>query len=186
MDANLKTALGYILDDEGPELNVGGSEPGGGSKYGVSMTVLAEWNKAHGLSVPTLSDLGRMTPDLAGAIYTARFATPIMFGRLPGGVDYRLLDVCVNLGIAGGVSLLQVVLGIWQAPGAIDDATVMAISGVPAQSLVMQIGAAWIAKKHESPNWFPSPITKTGYGHGWSNRNARATARALSLIGAGS
>jgi lysozyme family protein len=184
MQSNLAQALSFILDDEGSEVNIGGSEPGGGSRYGVSLTALADYNRRHGLAAPTLDDIRAMTPELAGKIYTVNFAAPIRFDDLPAGADYRLLDIAVNLGVTGGAIALQLALGLWPLTGAVDDHTIGVIAGMDRVGLIMALSAAWITKKHESPNWNPSPITKTGYGHGWSNRNARATARALSMIGA--
>lgn len=182
--ANLAAALAFIDQDEGPELNIGGSEPGGSSKHGVSMTVLQEWHAAHGLPAPTMDDMRAVDAALAGQIYTARFAEPIRFNDLPGGVDYRLLDIAVNLGVAGGITALQLALSAWPITGVLDVATLAQAQRSEPKVLVMALSAVWITKKHDSPNWYPSPITKTGFGHGWTNRNARATTRALTLIGA--
>lgn len=181
--ANLAQALAFIDQDEGPELNVGGSEPGGSSKHGVSMTVLQEWHKANGLPPPTMDDMRAVDAVLAGKIYTANFAAPIRFNDLPAGPDYRLLDISVNLGVAGGISALQLALGIWPVTGIMSDVLVALAKAKPPRELIAALSAVWVSKKHESPNWNPSPITKTGYGHGWTARNIRATARALSLIG---
>lgn len=182
--ANLPAALGFIDEDEGPELNIGGSEPGGASKHGVSMTVLQEWHALHGLPAPTMDDMRSVDATLAGQIYAAKFAEPIRFNDLPGGVDYRLLDIAVNLGVTGGIMALQLALGLWPVNGVLDDATLAAAQRAEPRALVFALSATWISKKHESPNWYPSAITKSGYGHGWSNRNARATSRAMTLIGA--
>lgn len=182
MKQNLSAALAYVLEDEGSELNIGGSEPGGGSKYGVSMVNLIDWNAARGLPAPTLDDLARMTPDLANEIYTATFANPLRFDDLPGGIDYRLLDIAVNLGLTGGTKALQVALKIWPDTGKMDDALVAAATAIEPKALVMALGAVWLSKKHESPNWNPSPITARGYGHGWTNRAIKAEARALAMI----
>lgn len=181
--SDLAAALSYILEDEGPELNIGGSEPGGGSKYGVSMVNLIDWNKARGLAVPTLDDLAKMTPEFAGQIYTETFANPLRFNDMPNGVGYRVLDISVNLGLHGGGRLAQAVFGVWQGDGTIDDATIAAISRVDAKTGVLMLGAAWIAVKRQSPNWGQSQITKNGYGHGWSNRKNKADARALAMTG---
>lgn len=180
--SDLPQALAWIDEDEGPELNIGGSEPGGASKHGVSMTVLQEWHKAHGLPGPTMDEMRAVDATLAGQIYAAKFAEPIHFNDLPAGVDYRVLDISVNLGVTGGITALQLALGLWPLTGVLDDATMAAVRAADPKVLIAALSAVWISKKHESPNWNPSPITKNGYGHGWSNRNARATARALSLI----
>lgn len=182
MQDNLAATLAFILEDEGSDLNLGGSEPGGGSKYGVSMTALADWCKANGKPSPTIDDLAAMTPDEASEIYTANFAHPIAFDQLPAGVDYRLLDICVNLGVTGGIKLLQVVLGLWQTSGTMDAATLGAVNAADAKHTVVAIGCGWLVKKHESPNWQPSPVTASGYGHGWTNRMLKANRRALAMI----
>lgn len=184
MHDNLTAALGYILSDEGPELNVGGSEPGGASKYGVSVNALTDWHKQHGKPAATVADVAAMTPDLAGQIYTANFANPIRFDEMPPGADYRLLDIAVNLGVTGGITALQLAIGMWPITGVFDDRTMVAVNSVDAKSLVHALSAAWIMKKHESPGWLPHTGSANGYGHGWSNRNARATASAVSMIGA--
>ena len=47
--SNLAAALAFIDEDEGPELNISSTEPGGASCRGVSLLVLAEYAKAHSL-----------------------------------------------------------------------------------------------------------------------------------------
>lgn len=175
MNSNLAQALAWVDLDEGPELNIGPSEPGGSSKHGVSMTVLQEWHKKKGLPPPTMDDMAAVDSVLAGQIYTENSAAPIRFDSLEGGVDYRLLDLAVNLGPTGAVLALQMCLLLWPVTGVMDDATLAAANKVDAKVLVSALSAFWISKKHEAPSW-------TTYGHGWTNRNIRATSRAVSLI----
>lgn len=175
MLTNLQKALGFILSDEGPELNIGGSEPGGASRFGVSVTALSDWHKQRGLPTATVADVSAMTADLAGQIYTHNFADPIRFNDLPGGVDYRLLDIAVNLGVTGGTTALQLALGMWPISGTMDAATMSAVALVDPSALVRMLSASWISKKHESANW-------PKYGRGWSARNARATVNALTMV----
>lgn len=179
MKANLKATVDYILQDEGPEFNRGGSEPGGGSKYGISLTVLREVEPG-----ATLARLGTLGMDDAGKIYATHILPTIRFDELPPGVDYRMADIRTNLGQTGSVQLLELVLGRWPLTGKFSDDMVASLRLQPL-SMIYSLSAAWISKKHESPNWGPSPITKTGYGHGWSNRNLRATQRALQMAVAG-
>lgn len=182
MKANAAPALAYILEDEGSEFNVSPNEPGGASKFGVSVTTLSDWNIRHGKAAASIADDSAMTPELAGQIYAADFLEPIHFDDLPAGVDYRLADICINLGVTGGLTLLQLALGMWPITGTMDDATTEAIKTAHPEALILALSAAWIAKKHESPNWGSSPVTKNGFGHGWSNRNAKATVRALAMV----
>jgi lysozyme family protein len=179
---NRATALAYIDEDEGPEVNISPNEPGGESKHGVSLTFLSDWRKTKGLPPATIDDVAAVTSETAAQAYTDMFAVPLRFDELPGGPDYRLLDIVVNLGLHGGIIALQLALGMWPLTGTMDDATVELAKQADPKALVMALGAVWISKKHESPNWVPSPVTKTGYGHGWTNRCNKANARALALI----
>ena len=176
MLANRTQALAYILEDEGPELNVGPGEPGGASRLGVSVTALSDWNKRHGKNPATIGDVSLMTPALAGEIYGSDYLDVMRFNEMPAGVDYRLADIAVNLGVTGGSTALQLALGMWPVTGIIDAATMAAVTAADAKALAQSLSAAWIAKKHESPSW-------SKYGHGWSARNQRATQRALAMIG---
>ncbi len=176
MKQNLAQALEWIDADEGPELNISSSEPGGSSKHGVSMTVLREWHAAHGLPAPTMNDMRAVDSKLAAEIYTARFADPIKFEALPAGVDYRLLDIAVNLGVTGAVMLLERVLGN-PVQGKLDDDDLAEVASIDPTDLVKKLGAAWLDKKRAGGGW-------TKYGNGWTNRANRAEPRALSLIDA--
>lgn len=182
MNINLAAALAYIDQDEGPELNVSASEPGGASRHGVSVTFLSDWRKTKGLPPATIDDAAAVTSETAALAYTDMFAVPLRFNELPGGPDYRLLDIAVNLGLHGGIIALQLAIGMWPLTVAMDDVTVALAKQADPKALVMALGAVWISKKHESPNWGPSPVTKTGYGRGWMNRCNKANARALALI----
>lgn len=174
MRSNLAQSLAYIDQDEGPELNIAASEPGGSSKHGVSMTVLREWRAEHGLSPPTMDDMRAVDSVLAAQIYTARFASPVHFDDLPAGVDYRLLDIAVNLGVTGGIHALQRALDLDQS-GKMDAVTIMgAIAANPA-TLIKALGATWLAIKKESGGWVK-------YGPGWTNRANRAESRALAML----
>lgn len=178
MKTSIDSTLDFILQDEGAEFNKGGSEPGGGSKYGVSLTVYREVRPG-----ATLDDLSGLTRADAEHIYASHILPQIRFDELPVGVDYRFADIRVNLGQTGAVNLLELIAGRWPLTGKMDDALVTFCSLHKPDALVLSLSAAWIAKKHESPNWGPSPQTKTGYGHGWSNRNVAATRRAGKMLG---
>lgn len=178
MIASINQAVGFILQDEGPEFNKGGSEPGGGSKYGVSLTAYRE----AGHATATLDQLSKLTKEQAAEFYINMILPQIRFNDLPVGVDYRFADIRVNLGQTGAVNLLELIAGRWPLTGKMDDELITFCSLHKPDALVLSLSAAWIAKKHESPNWGPSPQTKTGYGHGWSNRNVAATRRAMLMV----
>lgn len=175
MQANLNQSLTYITGDEGPELNVSPGELGGASKWGVTLTVLSE---ARG-KVCTVDDVAALTEDDANAIFSTRFAGPIHFDELPSGVDYRMLDCAVTLGITGSIEALQMCLAIWPATGKMDAATLAAVAAATPAVLVLQLDAAWLTWKRG--------LTPTGWdlnGHGWTNRVLKVRRRLPAMMGA--
>lgn len=174
MQANLAQSLAYITGDEGPELNVSPGEPGGASKWGVSLTVLSEH-----LGKPcAVADVAALTQDDANAIYSARFAAPILFGDLPPGVDYRMLDCAVTLGVTGAVEALQMCLAMWPTTGVMDTPTMAEARAATPAVLVLQLDAAWLTWKRG--------LTPTGWkenGHGWNNRVLKVRTRLPAMMG---
>lgn len=152
-------------------------EPGGSSARGVSMTVLDEYNKAHGLPHGTIDEMKAMTAEAAGKIYTWRFADPIRFDDLPAGIDYRLMDAAITLGATGAVQLAQLALGRFPITGKMDDGTLDAIRAIGREEFLNRLNVGWIVwKRGLTPDGWKK------YGHGWTNRNNRVLARALTLI----
>ena len=121
----------------------------------------------------------RRTQDDASQIYGTRFAVPIHFDELPPGVDYRMLDCAVTLGVTGAIEALQMCLGMWPTTGAMDAPTLAAVAKATPAVLVLQLDAAWLTWKRG--------LTPTGwskYGHGWNNRVLKVRDRLPAMMGA--
>jgi len=173
MQDNLSKALDFITTDEGEELNVSPDEPGGASKWGVTLTDLSEVRG----KVCTVADVAALTQDDASQIYGTRFAVPIHFDELPGGVDYRMLDCAVTLGVTGSIQALQMCLAIWPTTGTMDAITLAAVKAATPSVLVLQLDAAWLTWKRG--------LTPTGfskYGHGWTNRILKVRSRIAAMV----
>jgi len=173
MQTNLAQALSYITADEGEELNVSPDEPGGCSKWGVTLTDLSEVRG----KVCTVDDVAALTQDDASQIYGTRFAGPIHFNDLPGGVDYRMLDCAVTLGVTGAIEALQMCLAMWPTTGAMDAPTLAAVQAATPAVLVLQLDAAWLTWKRG--------LTTTGwskYGRGWTARCNRVRDRTKAMM----
>lgn len=184
---NRKVTLDSILKWEGDDLNLSPSEPGGASKFGISVPFLTDYHKNHGLLDATVDDVAALSADNARSIYDQMLLDAIFFDQLPSGVDFRLADLTTNLGITGGTRLLQLCLGMFPPHGVMDSETIRLSQVFDAKPLIIALGAAWISVKYQSPNWFPSSVnknsvTKTGYGKGWTNRNNAQKEAALALI----
>lgn len=180
--ANRAKALDYILASEDGTLNLAKTEPGGASRWGVSVDYLTDYHRKIGLPAATIADVTALTRDDAIKVYNAMLLNPLRFDELPSGVDYRLADITTNQGSTGGPTLLQLAIGMWPISGKMDDATMALVARSDPKALIQALSAAWIATKHCSPNWGPSDVTKNGFGHGWSNRNIAANKQALDMV----
>lgn len=182
MLVNRSITLDSILQWEGSDLNMAPTEPGGASKYGISVDFLTDYRKKHGLDAATVNNVAALTEDAARQIYNERLLDPLQFDQLPNGVDFRLADLTTNLGMTGGPNLLQLCLGMYPLTGMVDAPTLALVNSVDPKALVIALSAAWIAVKHQSSNWGPSSVSKSGFGHGWSNRNTAQKLASLELI----
>lgn len=182
MRENWTAAVDFLFSWEGEELNVSSSEPGGASKYGVSVVTLTEYRAVQRLRTPaTIADVSALSRDEAAEVCRNRFAAAIGFDDLPAGVDLMMLNVSFNLGINGGMTLLSAVLGSWSS-GSGDALMPLARAADPKQ-LIRDLSIGWLAIKSRSPNWAERPTDKfRGYGHGWTNRHLAAIPAALALV----
>lgn len=184
MKSTLTQALAWIAEDEGSELNISPDEPGGSSKYGVTMEQLRVWHKRKGLPPPTMADMRNVDIKLAGEVYNELYAIPIRFNEFNVGIDYRLLDASVSAGITGGAWILEDALGyarMHNSDGSrklskMTDDLISQANAVDPNVLIPKIGAAWLAHKLEAAKG------STKYKAGWTNRGKAVEARALSLL----
>jgi lysozyme family protein len=175
MKANWDMSWPLLLVTEGPEVNIGGTEPGGASHFGVSVSALTDLRKKQGLPPATVDVVRNLTAQDAAAFYRAVTAEVCRFDDLAVGVDYRMLDIFANLGPTGGARLVCVTLGIWPTADTVTDTVMGEIGKHDPEVLVVALGAAWLSKKHESPGWAKS-------GHGWTNRANRVNGDAIRMI----
>jgi len=94
-DADIRFAacLPVILAAEGGFVN-DPRDPGGATNRGVTIGTLREWRKRP----VTVDDVRRLTVEEAGAIYRARYWSPLGCDTLPAGVDLMAFDFGVNAG----------------------------------------------------------------------------------------
>jgi len=174
MERNQGAALDNIIAWEGAEINISPDEPGGISKYGVSLRTYAEYMKKVGKPAPTFDDIKNLTEAQARDFYATVFLPPIRFNDLPDGVDVRLSDITVNLGITGGIYTLQLALQIFPLADTISDKAIATIGTINPSAVIYGLSAAWITNKHSTAGW-------TKYGKGWSARNTSVTNLSLAV-----
>lgn len=179
MKSNWEKVIPLLLDSEGPETNISSGEPGGASKYGVSVAALSDYRKKQGLSSATIDIVSRLTAADAETFYRETVARACRFDELPIGVDYMMLDVTTNLGNTGGPWLLQIVMGQWPLVPTLPADLLLRVTAMnlaQQRELIYALGAGWLAFKHASPAWPRA-------GHGWTNRMVRVRRDALAMTG---
>lgn len=150
----------YVIDDEGDELNLSPNEPGGASRYGVSIDALSKFlgRKA------TTTDLRALTPASAAQVYRKLYWDVIGADKLAPGLNYAAFDFAVNSGVAtvDGKGM--------------DDYLNRALTE---PTLTMQIDKLCDLRLERMRNHVDWPK----YKNGWSARVARVRARAHALSG---
>jgi Glycosyl hydrolase 108 len=179
MKANRDQAIGYLVVSEGVEVTRRPGEPGGISKMGVSLTAYQDFCRAMGRPAPTTDTIADLTLDEAAEFYTLVTMPGIRFDDLPGGLDYKALDIAANLGPTGGLNALIAAVYaenmIWPLPTSMTDALIKSSFTTPVTS-ILSLGGIWIGQKMKSPEWSVD-------GHGWLNRNTLANTQALKMVG---
>jgi len=167
----------YILDDEGPEVNASSDEPGGVSKYGVSLTTYRDYCRATKLPVPVAGDVADLTANGASAFYSW-FLGDMMLDQLPAALAYRVADLAVTLGREGAVDALCSALGVWPVPTAMTAALVAAAKAADQTCLLWSLSGAWLATKRAQGG----AAGRAKYGDGWNARRNKVHARATAMV----
>lgn len=179
MQEDLEKAFAVIIRWEGGWTE-SPAEPGGASNWGISMITFGDWRKKHSLPPPTFDDLKALTSDQAIGIYEEMWTPRIIFDQLPVGVDLMVLNNCINLGVVGGINLLQQELGVPQT-GKINGTTLLALRSLSspdrAAAFCAQLSTGWLMVKRKAPNW-------DKYHAGWTNRANSVLASCLDMINA--
>lgn len=150
----------YVIDDEGDELNLSPNEPGGASKFGISLDTLSKFigHKA------TLQDLRALSEDSAKQIYRRLYWDAIKGDTLPIGLNYAAFDFAVNSGVA-------------TVDGAgMDDYLTRALREPNLEKQINRLCDLRLERMRANPDW-------SKYKNGWSARVARVRSRALALAG---
>jgi lysozyme family protein len=169
---NFDRALARLLAHEGGYVNHP-ADPGGPTKYGVTLAVYRRFGKAGA----TAADVRAMTFAEAGAIYRARYWNALRCDALPDGVDYAAFDYGVNSGVGRAARVLRRCVG--QNSGErVDEATLAAVRRRDARALVAAVCDERLAFLQRLKTW---PV----FGRGWARRVAEVRSVALAMAEGG-
>lgn len=156
----LPTALKLMFGHEGGYSNHP-SDPGGPTKYGVTLKTLRAHRRNPNLKA---DDVKALTLAEAEDVYRRSYWTQSGGDLLPAGLDYSAFDYGVNSGPATAVKRLQRVLGIGQ-DGIVGSQTLAAIDAYPGG-----VGEVIKAYGEERMRYLRSLGTWGTFGRGWTIR----------------
>lgn len=146
------------------------SDPGGPTKYGITIADYRKYIKANG----TAADVKAMTVAEAKTIYRARYWDAQLCDDLPPGVDYAIFDYGVNSGVGRSGKVLRRILGISDSTYQVTDQVVQAARKADAEKLVDDICS-------ERMRFLQNLKTWSVFGKGWGRRVTEVRTAALRM-----
>lgn len=170
--ASYSTAYKLTLGSEGG-FSDHPRDNGGATNFGIIQLVYDAFRDTHGL---TKRSVKLIESGEVGMIYEDQYARPIMFNRLPAGVDYAVFDFAVNSGVSRAGKTLQRIVGV-TVDGQIGLRTVAAVREAAARNeegLIEQISEA-------RQRFVQSLNTFDVFGKGWTKRIDQVEVNAIKL-----
>jgi lysozyme family protein len=147
------------------------ADPGGPTKYGVTLRTLRDF---FGNYLLTAADVQALTEAQARTIYFEKYYRPMRGDDLPAPIALMAVDFAYNSGRHAATFAMQHVLGC-ETDGIMGPLTASAAKATPADSFVNAYGAARLTYLQSLPTW-PT------FGRGWNNRVLACMAAARKLI----
>ena len=169
MRENFETALHHVFREEG-DLSNHPHDPGGLTKYGITLPVLTQ---ARGRD-SNRTDLLALTREEAATIYRAQYWDAVGGDELPPGVDLFLFDFAVNSGPSRALRIGQGLVGATM-DGRYGPQTRAAFLAHDPKQLINELHRNRLAFLRSLSVW-------RFFGKGWSRRNDRTRKAALALV----
>jgi lysozyme family protein len=173
--ADFNTAYAYTIEIEKRVFTNDPKDPGGPTKFGITLAVLASWNARNHLPTPTATDVENMSEELAIDIYRTDYWNALNLGQLyEQCVATAVFDMGVNDGPGTSARFLQQAAGF--GPTAIDGkigpTTIRFVNTIGRAILPHFIAYAqnhYVQKVVENPQLIR-------YLQGWMNRSQKLAA----------
>lgn len=159
--SNFQACLDIILQSEGSAFVDDPQDPGGATRYGVTLNTLTGWLGRQA----TIADVEALTPAAVAPIYSGDYWSPAHCPDCPVGVDLMIFDCSVNQGVGRSIRTLQQALAV-TPDGLFGPATAAALSTCNWAQTIDRIAATRAAFYRSLPT-FPR------FGTGWLARVVR-------------
>jgi lysozyme family protein len=160
------SAVSWLLQQEGGFVNHP-SDPGGATKYGITLDTLSRWRK----KPVEPDDVKILDVKEAMAIYKEWYWDKVQGDKLPHGLSFVVFDCAVNQGTDRAARFLQEVLHV-TVDGVIGPKTIAMISKFPLDFVIKDFQIRRINHYIGLPHY-------SQFGKGWLRRVLEGTVRAL-------
>lgn len=158
MKENTDIVMGWIGLSEGGYVNHP-RDPGGETNRGITKRVWDAWLRSQGKAPRPVRSI---TKDEAEQILYDQYFKPVMFDRLPSGLDYAMVDYAVNSGPSRAIKELQRILGV-SADGVMGNVTLGAVATRDPADLVITLCGRRLSFMKSLSTW-------STFGKGWTRR----------------
>ena len=170
MKKNFDKCLEMLLHHEGGYVNHP-SDPGGMTNLGVTKRVYDEWIGRES----TEQEMRDLKPEDVAPIYRKNYWSRLRLDDVGSGIDWALMDFCVNSGPSRPAKALQRAVGA-VADGAIGPKTLQLVAEKDPKFVIDYIYTVRQA-------FYESLRTFDTFGRGWTRRNKETLEQSLEMAG---
>lgn len=170
--SNAVSSINRILISEGSEYTNDPEDPGGPTKYGITIYDTRLYVKKNA----TAADVKALTRDVAVHIYDEKYWNALNCDALPSGLDYTLVDYGVNSGIARAGRVLRQILGLPTNDWHVTQEVLDAVNKRAVTALIRAENSERLAFLERLSTW-------PRFGRGWGARVRSVNAISLNLAG---
>lgn len=168
--ADFNLSIPTVLRHEGGFVN-NAADPGGATKYGVSL----RWLKSQGLAGDInhdgdidIADIRALTPEMASAFYRTQWWDKYGYGNiLPQAVATKIFDTSVNVGPVRAHTFVQQAVGVTPTTGVFGPITLGKVNSINSVTLLS-------ALQEIQAGFYRSLVAKDSarqqFLNGWLNR----------------
>lgn len=171
--SNMVASIDRILISEGSTYTNDPEDPGGPTKYGITIYDTRLYVKKGA----TAADVKALTKDVAIKIYDEKYWDALNCDELPSGLDYTIVDYGVNSGIARSGRVLRQLLGMPTNDWHVTPEVIAAINKRAVTALIR-------GENSERLNFLQHLNTWPRFGGGWGARVRSVNAISLNLANA--
>lgn len=156
---NFSACVEYVIKSEGSEYTNDPHDPGGPTKWGITLTDV----RLHIKKGATANDVRRLTKGQAITVYREKYWDALNCDDLPAGLDYSVFDYGVNSGIGRSAALLRKLMEMPVKPSTVTDKVALSTGDYDIDKFIILFNTERLCFLHDLRIW-------EYFGKGWGRR----------------